>query len=115
MEASGKAEEQEDSSRYTREDLEDFDAQDCGGEKLLRLCGVSNSLAEEMKLRDEHKSELEVAQEFSRMQKSVPPSPVIPESNMCKRCWMAFPAITFGNFTSRELGACCHPAHQVLK
>lgn len=58
---------------YTQEDHESFDADDCGAQKLRKLCEMKNSLAREMYLRDVQKSELEIAREFNRMQKGVPP------------------------------------------
>jgi len=73
LEGSGEAGEPPEGARYTQEDHEAFDAPDCGAEKIRRLCEMKNSLAQEMHLKDANKSELQIAQEFDRMQKSIPP------------------------------------------
>ena len=48
------------------DDLEDFQARECGREKLLNFCKVQNSVAREMMLNGgSNLTELEVAEEFS--------------------------------------------------
>ena len=63
-------------SGYTSEDQALFSAEDLGRKKLLDMCGVKSSLAYEIKLRAEGKSDVQVAKEFDRMVQNTPPPPV---------------------------------------
>ena len=91
-------------SGYTSEDQALFSAEDLGRKKLLDMCGVKSSLAHEIKLRAEGKSEVQVAKEFDRMVKNTPPLPSEPgdRGNHVQKRLDAFPAEYFLMFLPQE-------------
>ena len=74
-EASEEEEEPTKNAGYTSDDMADLNAEDLGMKKLLGMCGVKNSLAHEIKLRGEGKSEHQAALEFDKYFQSTPPPP----------------------------------------